>query len=106
MDALRQLRRTLRSFGRQPGLTAIIVGTLALGVGLNAAVFAVAYTVLWRPLPYPEPDRLVTIELTHGGDRSGGVRPDRYRDWSDRLRSADLAGVQQRERRIRGNGPA
>ena len=89
-----------------PGLTAIIVGTLALGVGLNATVFAVAYTVLWRPLPYPEPDRLVTIEQTHGGDRSGGVRPDLYRDWSDRLRSADLAGVQQRERRVRGNGPA
>ena len=106
MDALHQLQRTLRSFGRQPGLTAIIVGTLALGVGLNATVFAVAYTVLWRPLPYPEPDRLVTIEQTHGGDRSGGVRPDLYRDWSDRLRSADLAGVQQRERRVRGNGPA
>ena len=64
------------------------------------------YTVLWRPLPYPESDRLVTIEQTHGGDRSGGVRPDLYRDWSDRLRSADLAGVQQRERRVRGNGPA
>ena len=106
MDAIHELRRTLRSFGRQPGLTTIIVGTLALGVGLNAAVFAVAYTVLWRPLPYPEPDRLGTIEPTHGGDRSGGVRPDRYRDWSDRLRSADLAGVQQRERRVRGNGPA
>ena len=106
MDALHQLQRTLRSFGRQPGLTAIIVGTLALGVGLNATVFAVAYTVLWRPLPYPESDRLVTIEQTHGGDRSGGVRPDLYRDWSDRLRSADLAGVQQRERRVRGNGPA
>ena len=106
MDALRQLQRTLRSLGRQPGLTTIIVGTLALGVGLNATVFAVAYTVLWRPLPYPEPDRLVTIELTHGGDRSGGVRPDRYRDWSDRLRSAELAGVQQRERRVRGDGPA
>ena len=106
MDALHQLQRTLRSFGRQPGLTAIIVGTLALGVGLNATVFAVAYTVLWRPLPYPESDRLVTIEQTHGGERSGGVRPDLYRDWSDRLRSADLAGVQQRERRVRGNGPA
>ena len=106
MDAIHELQRTLRSFGRQPGLTTIIVGTLALGVGLNAAVFAVAYTVLWRPLPYPEPDRLGTIEPTHGGDRSGGVRPDRYRDWSDRLRSADLAGVQQRERRVRGNGPA
>ena len=106
MDALHQLQRTLRSFGRQPGLTAIIVGTLALGVGLNATVFAVAYTVLWRPLPYPESDCLVTIEQTHGGDRSGGVRPDLYRDWSDRLRSADLAGVQQRERRVRGNGPA
>ena len=106
MDALHDLQLALRSFGRQPGLTAIIVGTLALGVGLNAAVFAVAYTVLWRPLSYPEPDRLATIELTHGGDRSGGVRPARYRDWSDRLRGADLAGVQQRERRVRGSGPA
>ena len=106
MDALHHLQGALRSFGRQPGLTTIIVGTLALGVGLNAAVFAVAYTVLWRPLPYPEPDRLATIELTHGGDRSGGVRPARYRDWSDRLRSGDLAGVEQRERRVRGNGPA
>ena len=106
MDAIHQLRRTLRSCGRQPGLTTIIVGTLALGVGLNAAVFAVAYTVLWRPLPYPEPDRLVTIELTHGGDRSGGVRADWYRDWSDRLRGADLAGVQQRDRSVRRNGPA
>ena len=106
MDGIQQIRRSLRTFGRQPGLTAIIVGTLALGVGLNAAVFAVAYTVLWRPLPYPEPDRLFTIELTHGGDRSGGVRPGRYRDWSDRLRGADLAGAQQRERSVRGNGPA
>ena len=106
MDALHDLQLALRSFGRQPGLTAIIVGTLALGVGLNAAVFAVAYTVLWRPLPYPEPDRLATIELTHGGDRSGGIRPARYRDWSDRLRGADLAGVEQRERRVRGSGPA
>lgn len=96
MDALHHLRGALRSLGRQLGLTTIIVGTLALGVGLNAAVFAVAYTVLWRPLPYPEPNRLATIELTHGGDRSGGIRPARYRDWSDRLGSADLAGVQQR----------
>lgn len=56
MDAIHQLRRTLRSFGRQPGLTAIIVGTLALGVGLNSAVFAVAYTAVGA-----SPARLVRL---------------------------------------------
>ncbi len=52
--AFRQLRRNL-------GFAVASIATLALGIGLNTAIFSVAYGVLWRPLPYPNPDRLVVI---------------------------------------------
>ena len=58
---LHDVRYAARSLARQRGVTALAVGILALGLGLNAAVLAVAYGVLWRPLPYPAADRLVTV---------------------------------------------
>ena len=61
MSLSHDVRHAVRSLRRQPGFTAVTVATLALGLGINAAVFAVAYGILWRPLPFPEPDRLVTI---------------------------------------------
>lgn len=55
------LRATLRGLGRSPGFTLTVVLTLALGIGTTAALFTLVYDVILRPLPYPDPARLVVI---------------------------------------------
>ena len=58
---LADLRFAFRSFGRQPGATALIVLTLTLGVAANTAVFAIVDGLFLRPFPFPNPDRLVYL---------------------------------------------
>src|SRR5688500_13882666 len=55
------LRIALRSLRRRPGFSLLAIVTIALGAGANAAVSAVAYAVLLKPLPYAEPDRVVAV---------------------------------------------
>jgi predicted permease len=55
------VRHALRLMQRDPAFTCAALATLALGIGLNTAIFSVAYGVLWRPLPYPDADRLVML---------------------------------------------
>src|SRR6266498_3259835 len=60
-QSAQDVRYAFRQLIRNPGFAATAVATLALGIGLNTAIFSVAYGVLWRPLPYPNADRLVII---------------------------------------------
>jgi len=55
------VRHALRLLRRDPAFTFTALATLAIGIGLNTAIFSVAYGVLWRPLPYPNPDRLILL---------------------------------------------
>jgi predicted permease len=63
----RELRYAITVLRREPGFTAAAVLALALGIGATTAVFSVTYGVLLRPLPYPEPERLVLIYEEHPG---------------------------------------
>ncbi|HET9369464.1 MAG TPA: ABC transporter permease, partial [Vicinamibacterales bacterium] len=68
------LRIALRTLGRRPAFTAAAAATLALGIGASTAIFSVAYGVSLRPLPFPEPDRLVRIYEANPG--KGATRQD------------------------------
>src|SRR5687768_8281241 len=62
MQSLKQdIRFALRGLARRPAFAAIVLATIALGVGANSAIFSVVHGILLRPLPYPDADRLVTF---------------------------------------------
>ncbi|HSG82696.1 MAG TPA: ABC transporter permease [Gemmatimonadota bacterium] len=67
---LRDIRYAIRTLGREPGWTLAAVGTLALAAGATTAVFSVVNAVVFRPLDYPDPDRLVALEFQPADEAS------------------------------------
>jgi len=105
-DILRQdLRYTARTLVRAPGFTAVAILVLALGIGANTAVFSVTDYVLIRPLPFPSPDRLVSLWETLPGYRHMELSPADYRDWK-RMNTVfeDLGAVTTQQVNLIGQG--
>ena len=66
-EILQDLRYGLRILGKSPGVTSVIVLSLAVGIGANTAVFSVADALLLKPLPYPDSGRLAILWLRSPG---------------------------------------
>jgi len=93
MDTLLQdLRYAVRQLLRNRGFTIVAVLTLTLGIGANTAIFSVIRGVLLRPLPFPEPDRLMLAVGVIGSQRAGVTAPD-FIDWRAGSRTLDLAAM-------------
>src|SRR6516162_6689203 len=78
--ASRDFRYSLRSLVRSPGFTITAILLVTIGIGANAAIFTLADFVLVRPLPFPEPERLVKIYEKHPGYSLMELSPANYRD--------------------------
>lgn len=80
-------RYGLRQLRKSPGFTAVAILTLALGIGVTTAIFSVVYGVLLRPLPYPNPNRIMAIfEVTSKG-RPSRIADPNFDDFRDQSRS-------------------
>ncbi len=77
---VQDVRQAIRSLRKQPGFTAAAALTLAVGVGATTAIFSVLYSVILRPLPIPEPDRVVWISRTWDGRPGGTLSVGNYTD--------------------------
>jgi len=83
------LRFAIRLLTKSPGFTLLAGATLAAGIGLNSAIFSVVNSVMLRPAPYREPDRLAQIwsRDTREGGENGVVSPADFLDWRKQSQS-------------------
>jgi putative ABC transport system permease protein len=82
-DFLRDLKHSLRMFRQTPGFTIAAVAALTLGIGANTAIFSVVNTVLLKPLPFPEPDRLVAVLNVYPSGLNGGTSVPKFNVWRE-----------------------
>jgi putative ABC transport system permease protein len=99
------LRYAVRGLRSSPGFTAVALLTLAMGIGASTTIFSVANTVLLRPFPYREPDRIVRLYETNPSTETFGISEPNYLDWRQRVRGmSQLAAFTGRNASLLGDG--
>src|SRR5262252_3640136 len=105
-DLLRDLRYGFRMLWKSPALTAAAVVSLALGIGVNTAIFSLLDTVLWKILPVERPEQLYFIQNVGPRRPNGGAPPypcfERFRERSQSFTA--LAAFTTRDLRVRIDG--
>jgi putative ABC transport system permease protein len=92
-NLLQDIRFALRTLARRPVFTGVAIVTLALGIGANTALFSVIRSVLLRPLPYAEPDRVLTLYSSWVGWEKTWVSEPEILDYRDGAESLDAVGA-------------
>ena len=107
-DVLRDLKYALRSFARRPLFTGVILLTLALGIGSNVAIFSVVNAVLFRPLPFKDPEKLAFVwtRLPKTNVKRALVSGPDFKDYqTEATRFTGFAGAVALPGTITGEGP-
>jgi putative ABC transport system permease protein len=108
---LADVRLALRGLSKAPGFTVSAVLILALGIGANVTAFSALKVAVLTPPPFPESDRLVSVDLTRTGDGRTDISRwaypylERFAEWPDRL-IEPVAGYRERVVTLTGFGPA
>ena len=107
---MQDVKYALRSLRRKPSFTAVVVLTLAIGIGGTTAIFGAVNAVLLRPLPYPQPDALMRVFKTtlDNAERIGGsVSPPDFSDWRrDNNTFSEMAALYTGSLALTGQGAA
>ena len=90
------IRFGLRMLRKNPGFTAVALATLALGIGGNTAIFSIVNGVLLNPLPFPQPDRLVTLHESKPNFEQGSISYPNFLDWQRDNRTFSSMAVARR----------
>src|SRR6201981_3659295 len=100
---MNDLKFALRQLRKSPGFTLVAVLTLALGIGANTAIFSIVNAVLLRPLPYPDPDRIMVLNESSGPGQDYSVALPDYFDWrNDNTVFEHLAATHKESRNLSG----
>jgi putative ABC transport system permease protein len=108
LDSLRRdIGFGVRLLARQPSFTIVALAALALGIGANTAIFSVVDAVLWRPLPYADADRIMSLaeQRPREGRLYGAVSPADFFDWrGDATSFAAMAAFMEGATNLTGTG--